>query len=368
MYRLNRDSGNDYGSDGLDDVPDDAWDGITLQSEKFPSTRFMGSKEQLLQPIWTAIGRFSPHRVLDLCSGSGVVSYMLKAQGCQVHSNDQMIMATTIAEALVANPSELLSEHEIDDISRGRVADGMIWSIYQDLYYEESDIEFLDSARLRINNLSGYRQALARAALIRACIKRRPRGIFTYTGRRYDDGRKDLRLTLSDHFRAACRELNNAVFDNGRHCRVSNVDLSEDLPAVDVDAVYMDPPYFSPLSDNHYVRRYHFTEALARDWKGIEIQQNTKTRKFRNYDNPFAKELSCAQTIERVLDGYRKVPVILSYSSNSLPNASAIKRIVEKHGRRCTIREVDHRYSFANQANAKQPVRNKVKELLFIAE
>jgi hypothetical protein len=29
--------------------------------------------------------------------------------------------------------------------------------------------------------------------------------------------------------------------------------------------------------------------------------------------------------------------------------------------------EVDHRYSFANQAAAKKPVRNKVKELIFKA-
>ena len=328
----------------------------------------MGSKEQLLEPIWQAVGQFAPQKVLDICSGSGVVSYMLKSQGCEVVSNDQMTMATTIANALIANSSSQFSRSEIESLSSGEIAKGMIWSIYQDLYYDEADVRFLDFARLAINRLSGHKRSLARAALIRACLKRRPRGIFTYTGRRYDDGRKDLQLSLRDHFRLACEDLSEAVFDNGRSSQVTNIDLGEKLPSVDVDLVYMDPPYFSPLSDNHYVRRYHFTEAIARDWEGIEIQERTKTKKFKNYPNPFARELTCAQTIERVLDGYRKVPVILSYSSNSLPNASAIKRIVQRHGRRCTLREVDHRYSFANQSNAKQPVRNNVKELLFIAE
>lgn len=350
------------------ETPELGWYSLSPQAAKFPSTRFMGSKEQLLEPIWRAIGQFSPQRVLDICSGSGVVSYMLKSQGCQVISNDQMTMATTIADALVANSRVQLSKLEIETLSTGEVDDGLIWSIYKDLYFDPPDIRFLDYARLAINRLEGGKRSLARAALIRACLKRRPRGIFTYTGRRYDDGRKDLQISLRDHFRAACLELDSAVFDNGRECQTTNVDLSEGLPLVDVDVVYMDPPYYSPLSDNHYVRRYHFTEALARDWEGIEIQERTKTKKFQNYSNPFSKELSCAQTIERVLEGYPKVPIILSYSSNSLPNAAAIRRIIERHGRMCTIHEIDHRYSFANQANTKRPVRNKVKELLFVAE
>src|SRR5688572_12795663 len=83
----------------------------------FPSTRFMGSKEALLAPLWRAIGAFDPRSVLDLCSGSGVVGYMLKAQGCRVIANDYMRMATTIAEAAIANSRETLSEAEIAAIA-----------------------------------------------------------------------------------------------------------------------------------------------------------------------------------------------------------------------------------------------------------
>lgn len=348
-------------------APELGWYTLSPQVALFPSTRFMGSKEQLLEPLWRAIGQFAPRRVLDLCSGSGVVSYMLKAQGCHVVSNDQMTMATTIAHAVIANSTVRLTEKDVNTVALGSTDDGKIWMLYGELYYDRSDIEFLDYARVAAKGLPPGKRQLATAALIRACIKRRPRGIFTYTGRRYDDGRKDLKLTLREHFRNAVTQLNAAVFDNGSRCSVANLDLSKDFPAVDVDVVYLDPPYFSPLSDNDYVRRYHFPEALARDWDGIQIQETTKTKKFKNYANPFKSELSCAQTIERVLERYRGIPVVLSYSSNSLPNAAAIRRIIERHGRKCELIEVDHRYSFANQAAAKQPVRNKVKELIFVA-
>ena len=348
-------------------APELGWYALSGQIDHFPSTRFMGSKERLLEPLWRAIGQFAPRRVLDLCSGSGVVSYMLKAQGCHVVSNDQMTMATTIAEAVIANSTECLIDDEIHEVASGSLSGGKIWNLYGDLYYDCSDMEFLDHARLAAKTLSPVKQRMATAALVRACIKRRPRGIFTYTGRRYDDGRKDLKLTLREHFRNAIAQLNAAVFENGSRCSVANVDLSTDLPVAEVDLVYFDPPYFSPLSDNDYVRRYHFTEALARDWEGVQIQETTKTKKFKNYANPFKSELICAQTIERVLEGYRGIPVVLSYSSNSLPSAETIHRIIERHGRQCRWTEVDHRYSFANQAAAKRPVRNKVKELIFVA-
>src|SRR5688500_12643980 len=91
----------------------DDWQSLSPQVDLFPSTRFMGSKEALLGPLWQAIGAFDPRSALDLCSGSGVVAYMLKAQGCRVVANDYMRMATTIAEATIANSSERLSEAEI---------------------------------------------------------------------------------------------------------------------------------------------------------------------------------------------------------------------------------------------------------------
>ena len=47
-----------------------------------------------------------------------------------------------------------------------------------------------------------------------------------------------------------------------------------------IDMVYMDPPYYSLHSDNEYVRRYHFVEGIACGWQGVEMQWNTKTKKF----------------------------------------------------------------------------------------
>lgn len=127
------------------------------------------------------------------------------------------------------------------------------------------------------------------SALIRACIKKRPRGIFTYTGNRYNDGRRDLKITLQEQFLEAVDIINKSVFDNGRENISINMDAMS-IHDINPDLVYIDPPYYSPLSDNEYVRRYHFVEGLSRDWDGVEIQAHTKTKSLNHIRRHFRHE------------------------------------------------------------------------------
>lgn len=341
---------------------------IQEQAAQFPSTRFMGSKERLLGALWQAIAPFSPISVLDLCSGTGVVSYMLKAQGCRVHANDYMAMAALSARALIGNSTERLTEDDVRAVQHATdEGDRLVQETYDGLYYSPEDNLFIDRARVAIARLPTVKQDIARAALVRSCLKKRARGIFTYTGLRYDDGRKDLKLSLSDHFAIAAKAFNGAVFCNGHDNIVTNEDIGKAPPVSDAELVYLDPPYFSPLSDNQYVRRYHFVEALARDWQGIEIQQHTKTKKFKNYPSPYESLEGARKSFDTLAEFYAKIPIVISYSSNALPEASDVLRILRRHRKRATVTEIDHLYSFGNQGHTIGTVRNKVKELIFTA-
>ena len=139
---------------------------------------------------------------------------------------------------------------------------------FHGLYYTDEENDLIDTLRMNIAAIKDpYLHAIAMTALIRACTKKRPRGIFTYTGDRYNDGRKDLKKSFSQQFIEAVQAVNRAVFDNGKVNKAKHGDAME-LKVGVPDLVYIDPPYYSPLSDNEYVRRYHFVEGLARDWKG----------------------------------------------------------------------------------------------------
>lgn len=339
---------------------------LSKQVDKYPATRFMGSKRKLLPQIWSVASQFQTEKVVDLFSGSGVVGYMFKAQGKAVISNDYMAMSATFAKAMIENNHVRLSEDEAKDLlmPKGEI-DHFVSTTFKGLYYSDEDNALIDILRTNIKLLRDpYKHAIAMTALIRACTKKRPRGIFTYTGQRYNDGRKDLKKSFEQQFLEAVEAVNHAVFDNGKLNKAKYGDAME-LKISGADLIYIDPPYYSPLSDNEYVRRYHFVEGLARDWQGVEIQQNTQTKKFKSYPTPFSTRKGAADAFDHLFRKFAENILIVSYSSNSLPTQDEMVAMMAKYKTHVEVIPVDYKYSFGNQGTAKTH-RNSVQEYLFV--
>ena len=336
------------------------------QVSAYPPTRFMGSKSKLLSEIWSVVSQFNVNTVVDLFSGSGVVGYMLKAQGKAVISNDYMAMSATFTKAMVENNSVTLPLEEAKNLLIAhKESDHFVADTFKGLYYSDEENDLIDTLRTNIAAMKDqYKQAIAMTALIRACIKKRPRGIFTYTGHRYDDGRQDLKKSLSQQFLEAVEAVNKAVFDNGK-INLSKHGDAMDLKVENADLVYIDPPYYSPLSDNEYVRRYHFVEGLARDWKGVEIQEHTQTKKFKSYPTPFSTRKGAADAFDKLFKKFANSILVVSYSSNSQPTQDEMVAIMAKYKEHVEVIPIDYKYSFGNQSEAKTH-RNSVQEYLFV--
>lgn len=331
---------------------------------KYPSTRFMGSKSNLLEAIWSVASQFEFETVTDLFSGSGIVSYMFKAQGKRVLSNDYMALSSTFTKALIENNHTVLSNKDLEKILNKDVkVDRFVTSTFKDIYFDDEDNEFIDHIRASVSLLrNNNKKAIAMSSLIRACMKKRPRGIFTYTGLdKYNDGRRDLNLSLKEHFLEAVEVYNSAVFDNEHKNKSRQGDALTLRTKSDI--VYIDPPYYSPHSDNEYIRRYHFVEGLARDWVGVEIQKHTKTKKFKNYPTPFSSRKGAHDAFDLLFRKHKDSVLIVSYSSNSLPTKSEMLELLAKYKRNVDVVSIDHLYSFGNQKSGN---KNRVQEYLFI--
>ena len=332
----------------------------------YPPTRFMGSKRKLLNNIWNVAQDFHFDSVLDMFSGSGIVSYMFKAEGKKVISNDYMTMSSTFSKAMIENNTVTLPRSEAERLLKEpAILDTFVEETFQGLYYSDAENKIIDIIRTNIRSISNeYKRAIAMSALIRACIKKRPRGIFTYTGNRYNDGRRDLKITLQEQFLEAVDIINKSVFDNGRENISINMDAMS-IHDINPDLVYIDPPYYSPLSDNEYVRRYHFVEGLSRDWDGVEIQAHTKTKKFKSYPTPFSTRTGAADAFSLLFKKYKYSILIVSYSSNSIPTKEEMVKLIKQYKDIVEVIPIDYTYSFGNQAKAKTH-RNNVQEFLFI--
>lgn len=340
---------------------------LSDQTSKYPATRYMGSKQKLLQHISESVKDLEFDSVIDLFSGSGIVGYMFKAQGKKVVSNDHMYMSQTFAKALIENNGVILDPKIAKNLlNKNLNSDKFVERTFKGLYFTNAENILIDHIRANIKELDNeYEAAIAMTALIRACTKKRPRGIFTYIGDRYDDGRKDLQTSLRQHFMEAVLAINNAVFDNSKKNEARNADAME-LKPLKNSLVYIDPPYFTPKSDAEYVRRYHFVEGLARDWQGVEIQKHTLTKKFKGYPTPFSTQVGASSAFDLLFKRFSENILLVSYSSNSLPSLDEMVALMSKYKDHVEVIPVDYKYSFGNQKNKIGNNRNTVQEYLFL--
>lgn len=245
----------------------------------------MGSKYKLLPWIEETVKEIEFDSVLDAFSGSGAVGYLFKTMGKKVLTNDRLNFASLIAEATIENPAAILDDDTIQELlSYDPKHKHFIEKTFTGVFYTVEDLRFLDRISWNVKKLKNkYQRAIVYSALIRSCAKRQPRGVFTVSGdlSRYNDGRRDLNLTLKEHFQEQVQVYNQAVFDNGRENRAYHGDIFT-FPDNDIDLVYMDPPYVPRSDDNCYIKRYHFLEGLSCYWEGHEIMQETKVKKSKN--------------------------------------------------------------------------------------
>jgi DNA adenine methylase/adenine-specific DNA-methyltransferase len=332
----------------------------------FPQIRFMGSKYRLLPWIQGVLGELQFSSALDAFSGSGAVGYLLKAMGKEVVANDRLAFATTISRAIIANGDQWVTSDDFALLTQAnKKQQHFIERTFSGIFYTPSDLRFLDRVWSNLALLdSEARRALALAALIRSCAKRQPRGVFTVAGdpEHYKDGRRDLRLSLEEHFIEQIDAYNAAVFDEGRRTSARHGDVFT-IEDSHFDLVYLDPPYVPRSDDNCYIKRYHFLEGLATYWEGQEILADSRVRKIRKPYTPFSYRHSARQAFDDLFARFSDSILVLSYSSNGFPDLDELVQLMNRYKRRVDVHEHVHRYHFGTHDRA---ARNQVTEYLVV--
>ncbi len=333
---------------------------------EYPELRYMGSKRRLLPWIHGVLRGLDFQTAADPFVGSGCVAYLLKAMGKRVMASDFLNFPAVLAAATIANGKHQLDRHAVKMLLRPRSnCPNFIEKTFTGIFYTPDDLRFLDRISANIEKLEQpQQQALARAALIRSCLKKQPRGVFTVSGdlSRYDDGRRDLRLSMEEHFMEQVEAFNGVVFDNGQKNTVRRADVFSMQPK-GVDLVYLDPPYVPRADDNCYMKRYHFLEGLSCYWKGVCIMEETKVKKIEKPHTPFSYRRSAIKAFDRLFQIYRDSIIVLSYSSNGFPDREILEDLLRRYKGTVTAYEKPHRYHFGTHDKVE---RAAVKEYLIV--
>jgi len=294
---------------------------------EYPELRYMGSKHRLLPWIHGVLRNLSFETAADPFVGSRCVAYLLKAMGKRVIASDFLNFPTVLAAATVGNSKYKLDGPAVKTLLQPRNnGPHFIERTFEGIFYTSEDLRFLDRVSANLHNLAIPEQrALARAALIRSCLKEQPRGVFTVSGNlsRYDDGRRDLRLSLE----------------------VKRADVFS-LKPKGVDLVYLDPPYVPRSDDNCYMKRYHFLEGLSCYWTGVRIMEETRVKKIEKPYTAFSYRKTAIEAFDRLFQLYRDSMIVLSYSSNGFPDREILERLLRQYKTNVTAFEKPHRYHF----------------------
>jgi adenine-specific DNA-methyltransferase len=190
--------------------------------------------------------------------------------------------------------------------------------------------------------------------------------VFTVAGdpSRYKDGRRDLRLSLEEHFLEQIEVYNGSVFTNDRRNRALRRDVF-DLDPRGHDLVYLDPPYVPRHDDNCYMKRYHFLEGLSLYWEGLRILTNTKVKKIEKPFTPFSYRRHALDAFDRLFGHFAESTVVLSYSSNGYPDLNILTDLLGRHKKSIRVHERPHRYHFGTHHKAR---RTLVQEYLIVGE
>lgn len=339
---------------------------LPSQAARYPELRYMGSKKRLLPWIHQVLDGIDFTSAIDPFSGTGCVGYLMKSMGRRVVASDFLNFTTQVARATIENNHRRIEGNALKRLFDPTPAvHDFIERTFAGIFYTRDDLKFLDRVYGNICQLGNqHEQAIAFAALFRSCLKRQPRGVFTVSGdlSKYDDGRRDLKLSLEEHFLEQIEVFNAAVFDNRKKNQTIRSDVF-DLETGAVDLVYLDPPYVPRADDNCYVKRYHFLEGLSCYWHGLPIDYETKVRKIAKKYTPFSYRRTAVEAFERLFLRFAKSTIVLSYSSNGFPDLGQLEALMRKHKKSVRIFEKAHRYHFGTHDNVE---RSRVTEYLIV--
>lgn len=330
----------------------------------YPELRYMGSKHRLLPWIFEVLSDLDFETVMDPFSGSGCVAYLFKCMGKRVSASDFLAFPAIIAKATVENSDVVIDGPILERLlyKRKRTPD-FIQKTFRNIFYSAEDLAFLDQISANIAALQNpYKKSLALSALVRSCVKKQPRGVFTVSGVRHDDGRRATRLSIQEHFLEQVQIFNATVFDNGNKNTAVQRDIAEVVPT-DIDLVYLDPPYVPRAGDNDYIKRYHFLEGLVSYWKGLEIMENSKVKKIRKRFTPFSYRRTAENAFDDIFRRFNKSQIVLSHSSNGYPDLAPVVKKLKQYKHRVTVHQRAHRYHFGTHCKV---LRSKVQEYLLV--
>lgn len=338
-----------------------------LDVDRFPRTRYQGSKRKLAKAIAQAVGHLNCETVLDAFGGSGAVAYAFKCAGASVTYNDLLSFNHQIGVALIENAGVTLQSELSAAIGMrmpGRDYPSFISNTFDGIYFTRSENTWLDIAVTNIRHLDdSYERAIAWFAICQAALAKRPYNLFhrrnlymrTADVPRSFGNKATWERPFGAHVACAVREANAAVIDNGRPCRALCADVMSIEPRYDL--VYIDTPYVRQSGIGvDYRDFYHFLEGMLHYDRWHEmVDRSSRHLRLTREPNVWSRADTCRAAFRDLFDKFRASTMVVSYRSDGMPSIEELRTWLRQFKRRVDVVEnVAYQYALSKNRTSRE--------------
>ena len=151
------------------------------------------------------------------------------------------------------------------------------------------------------------------------------------------------------------------IYTNTQDNEVFHTDSLLLIDKIDVDILYLDPPY----NERQYAPNYHLLETIAK-YDEPKIKGITGVRDYTNQKSSFCNKVYALNDLEKIVKNAKYKYLILSYNSEGIMKESDIKQTLQNNG---NLKLVEFDYNrFKSHNNGDNKLKKKIKEQLYILE
>jgi adenine-specific DNA-methyltransferase len=339
-------------------------------SAYYPTTRYQGSKRKLL-PLLSAIFRdINFHTCLDLFSGSGSVSYLLRTLGKDVVANDYLKYNTNTAEVFLKYYSsenfkivtellpQLLNDNNSDSAS-------LVRDNFADIFFTDSENIQIDRFCHNVASIAPNLKRLAIYSVGQALLKKRPYNLFhrANLAMRFSDVKRSFGNkvtwdgTIESHARKSLQELNKLGlhrFTEGTALNLNTRDLH--LFPEQVEMLYLDPPYIPAKGKAiDYCDFYCFLDGLL-DYELFRHPSNKANhRPIKQESSAWNIPSTARAELQQIIEKWQSSTIVLSYRSDGALTPTEIEVLFLNAGRSVeTIGLGEYKYALAHSQTSNE--------------
>lgn len=349
--------------------------------------RYIGNKENILDKIYSILTEngVEGDSFFDFFSGTTSVARYYKKLGYRVFSSDFLYLSFCLQKAYIENNREPLFGRLLPTLLSVRCASffaspleqvvaylntispvkGFIYKNYTPegtaaldrprMYFSSENGKVIDAIRIQIEKwkiedlITDSEYYILLACLIETVsFYANVAGVYAAFQKKWDP-RAVKPLTL--------RPIE--IIDNDRDNKVYNANSLDLVPDIDVDILYVDPPY----NGRQYLPNYHLLETIAK-YDAPSIHGVTGMRDYESKKSSFCNAKTALQGIDYIASSAKYKYLVLSYNSEGIMGKADIMSTLSKYG---TVKLEEFEYlRFKSNNNGLAKTQKHVFEQLYI--